>query len=135
VGLDNHCGNRGGFHRALVLDGKTVTTANAIRFLHFEAAKCRDRDSCEAFCLLLPALLRVLELEPMQDVEAGAFRHEFRLKLAGLPFQDATDRAASRPSVLAHSMQPANTHETTEKLPGARGGVHVAPRPGVGCPA
>ena len=70
-----------------------MTHTNAIRFLHFEAAKCRDRDSCEAFCLLLPALLRLLELEPMQDVEAAAFRHEFKQRLAALPFQDAMDRA------------------------------------------
>ena len=84
-----------------------MTHVNAIRFLHFEAAKCRDRDSCEAFCLLLPALLRVLELEPMQDVEAGAFRHEFKQRLAALPFQDAMDRAASRPAILENASDEA----------------------------
>jgi hypothetical protein len=75
-----------------------MTTANAIRFLHFEAAKCRDRDSAEALCLLLPALLKVFALEPMEDVEAAAFRHEFKQELQREPFQDATDRADARPA-------------------------------------
>jgi hypothetical protein len=99
-----------------------MTTDNAIRFLHFEAAKCRDRDSCEALCLLMPALLRVMELQPMENVEAAAFRHQFRQELDELPFQDATDRALSTPAVLARSMQPGGSHapEGTSNHAGVR---------------
>ena len=82
-----------------------MTPHNAIRFLHFEAAKCRDRDSHEALCLLLPALLKLLELDAMEDVEAAAFRYEFKIKLQEVPFQDEADRADARPAVLAQPMQ------------------------------
>jgi len=50
--------------------------ADALRFLDHEAAMCRDRDAHEALCLLLPALLKILELSPMDDYEALAFRIE-----------------------------------------------------------
>lgn len=92
-----------------------MTIHNAIRFLHYEAAKCRDRDTCEALCLLLPPLLKLLELDAMEEVEAAAFRYRFKLELEKLPFQDATDRANARPafyscppeirSTLAQAMQ------------------------------
>jgi len=87
-----------------------MTTDNAIRFLHFEAEKCRDRDACEALCLLMPALLRLLQLEPMQDVEAAAFRFQFKQELLALPFEDETDRACARPVFLARPMQPEGSH-------------------------
>lgn len=111
-----------------------MTHANAIRWLAHQAKTCRDRDSSEAFCLLLPALLRILELEPMEEVEAAAFRYEFKLKLATLPFEDATDRAAqARPAVLARAMQPPKTHEfatTGNGRSGAQAGcVRQAPAP------
>ena len=84
-----------------------MTTTNAIRFLHSEAAKCRDRDACEALCLLLPALLKVFDLDPMEEVEAAAFRFQFREELHRVStFQDATDRADARPGFLAQPMQP-----------------------------
>jgi hypothetical protein len=51
---------------------------DTIRFLDHEARACRDRDECEALCLLLPALLHAFNLRPMDDMEAAAFR--FRLK-------------------------------------------------------
>ncbi|MGH8022231.1 MAG: hypothetical protein ACRED1_01515 [Limisphaerales bacterium] len=70
-----------------------MTTESAIRWLHHQARTCRDRDSSEAFCLLLPAMLRILELDPMEDVEAAAFRFEFKQRLHALPFQDQADRA------------------------------------------
>lgn len=82
-----------------------MTTHNAIRFLHFEAAKCRDRDACEALCLLLPALMKIHGLEPMEDVEAAAFRYGFKLELEKLPFLDAADRADARSAFLAQPMQ------------------------------
>lgn len=71
-----------------------MTHANAIRFLQYEAARCRERDDGEALCLLLPALCRIFDLEPMEEVEAAAFKHEFREILLSLPFQDAADREA-----------------------------------------
>ena len=50
--------------------------ADALRFLNHEALLCRDRDAHEALCLLLPALLKVTGLPPMDDYEALAFRIE-----------------------------------------------------------
>lgn len=58
----------------------SMTFEDSIRFLDHEAAQCRGRDACEALCLLLPALMRVLDLERMEDVEAAAFK--FKLKRA-----------------------------------------------------
>jgi len=84
---------------------KPLTADNAIRFLHTEAAKCRDRDACEALCLLMPALLRILELEPMEDVEAAAFRYRLKQEIRELPFQDEADRADARPAFLAQRLQ------------------------------
>jgi len=55
-----------------------MTPADIIRFVHHEAATCRDYDEAEALCLLMPALLRVADLKPMGDVEAAAFK--FKLK-------------------------------------------------------
>ena len=60
-----------------------ITAEGAIRFLHHEALRCRDHDDAEAFCLLLPALLRILELQPMDHSEAEAFKAEFRQQLHG----------------------------------------------------
>ena len=54
-----------------------MTPADAMRFLDHEAVLCRNHDAHEALCLLLPALLRALELSPMDDYEALAFRIEF----------------------------------------------------------
>lgn len=103
-----------------------MTTDNAIRFLHYEASRCRDRDAHEALCLLLPSLLRLMHLEPMEDVEAAAFRYQFRQEIAALPFQDATDRAdQARPVKLAQSMRPSGCgnseghNATGARCPGA----------------
>jgi hypothetical protein len=82
-----------------------MTADNAIRFLHSEAAKCRGRDACEALCLLLPPLLKVLELDAMEEVEAAAFRYRLKQELERLPFQDEADRADARPAFLAQPMQ------------------------------
>jgi hypothetical protein len=51
-----------------------MTAEEAIRFLAHEAAWCRDRDSSESFCLLLPGVLRALGLHPMNPHEAALFR-------------------------------------------------------------
>jgi hypothetical protein len=107
---------------------KQVTTANAIRFLHSEAGKCRDRDACEALCLLLPAMLKVLGLEAMEDVEAAAFRYELKQRIHALPqFQDATDRADARPvaSLMQHQAHDAASQQ--HDLPAARGARPEAP--------
>ena len=61
-----------------------MTASESIRFLHHQAQLCRDRDKHEALCLLLPAMLRVLELEPMDDYEARDFRAEFKQALEAL---------------------------------------------------
>ena len=82
-----------------------MTTDNAIRFLHFEAAKCRDRDTCEALCLLLPPLLKILRLDAMEEVEAAAFRYRLKQEIEKLPYQDDTDRADARSAFLAQPMQ------------------------------
>jgi len=55
-----------------------MTPANALRFLDHEAQACRDRDSHEALCLLLPSILRALDLEPMTQFEALEARLELR---------------------------------------------------------
>jgi hypothetical protein len=58
-----------------------VNPEDALRFAAHEAAECRDRDAHEALCLLFPPLLRVLDLEPMDDVEANAVRYELKQRL------------------------------------------------------
>jgi len=55
-----------------------MTPANALRFLDHEAQSCRDLDSHEALCLLLPSILRALDLEPMTKFEALEARLELR---------------------------------------------------------
>ena len=62
-----------------------MNTSDALRYLDHEAKECRDRDMHEALCLLLPAMLRVLELEPMNDLEAIAFHRELQLLLQEKP--------------------------------------------------
>lgn len=47
-----------------------MTAEQALRFIDYQARQCRDKDSHEALCLLLPALLRALQLQPMTGVEA-----------------------------------------------------------------
>jgi len=58
-----------------------MTAEQALRFAAYEAAECRNRDACEALCLLLPPLLSALSLEPMNGYEAEAFRREFKERL------------------------------------------------------
>lgn len=53
-----------------------MTPADALRYLDHEARLCREHDAHEALCLLLPALMRLLELHAMDDYEALAFRVE-----------------------------------------------------------
>jgi hypothetical protein len=55
-----------------------MTSDNAVRFLANQAALCRNKDDGEALCLLLPGLLRCLDLPPMNDYEAAAFRDVFK---------------------------------------------------------
>lgn len=59
-----------------------MTAEQALRFVAYEARWCRDRDAHEALCLLFPALLRTLELSPMDGREAEAFRLELKQRLA-----------------------------------------------------
>jgi hypothetical protein len=55
-----------------------VTAADAVRYLDWRAAECRDRDQHQALCLLLPAVLHALNLKPMRDEEAWAFHRELK---------------------------------------------------------
>ena len=63
-----------------------MTNENAVRFLAHQAALCRSRDDGEALCLLLPGLMRVLELEGMNDYEAAAFKDVFKHSLTDFRF-------------------------------------------------
>lgn len=54
---------------------------DAIRFLAHEARVCRDRDTAEALCLLLPAMCQLLCLQPMDPYEAIAYRLRMREEL------------------------------------------------------
>jgi len=55
-----------------------MSAQDALRYLDHQAQRCRDRDSHEALCLLLPSLMRVLDLEPMTSFEALDFWVNFR---------------------------------------------------------
>jgi hypothetical protein len=57
---------------------RSMNPTDALRWLAHEAQRCRDRDTCEALCLLFPPLLRSLDLPPMGEVEAEAFRHRLK---------------------------------------------------------
>jgi hypothetical protein len=50
-----------------------MTSEDALRFLAHEAQRCRDRDMHEALCLLLPAIVKSLNLPPMDAADAIAF--------------------------------------------------------------
>ncbi len=45
----------------------------ALRFLAHEAARCRGVDASEILCLKFPAMLKVMELVPMTDIDAACF--------------------------------------------------------------
>ena len=62
-----------------------MTPADALRYLDHEARLCRDHDAHEALCLLLPALLKVMKLSPMDDYEALAFRLDLHNALNETP--------------------------------------------------
>lgn len=72
-----------------------MTPEDAIRYLDHQAARCRGRDAGEALCLLLPAMMRVLGLERMEDVEAAAFRFGFKRDLEALADEPAQSNGAS----------------------------------------
>lgn len=52
-----------------------------IRFLAHEAQRCRDRDAADILTLRFPSLLKLLELQPMSDVEAASFDVQFHQEL------------------------------------------------------
>jgi len=58
-----------------------MSAEDALRFLAHQARQCRDRDTHEALCLLLPALLSQLNLEPMDGFEALDFLAELKKAL------------------------------------------------------
>lgn len=52
-----------------------------IRFLAHEAQRCRDRDAADILTLRFPALLKLLDLQPMTDIEAASYDVEFHHEL------------------------------------------------------
>lgn len=58
-----------------------MTADDAIRFVAYQAQRCHERDSHEALCLLMPSLLNVLHLPPMDYREALAFEIDLRAAL------------------------------------------------------
>jgi len=53
----------------------------ALRFIAHQARLCRDRDTHEALCLLPPAMMQLLALQPMDDFEALDFSIKMREEL------------------------------------------------------
>ena len=72
--------------------------ADALRYLAHEARMCREHDAHEALCLLLPALMRLLQLPAMDDYDALAFRVELHdaLNEAQTPSQAQPARLSER---------------------------------------
>ena len=62
-----------------------MNAADALRYLDNQARRCRDRDSHEALCLLIPALLKVLNLEPMDNLAALDFQYDLKAALRENP--------------------------------------------------
>jgi len=87
-----------------------MTSANAVRYLAREAARCHALalagdpaapDAHAMLCLVFPALLKVLELRPMEDdFEIKAFQFDFHESL-----KRQQERAARREEAgtLAHA--------------------------------
>ena len=55
-----------------------MNAADALRWLAFEARRCKDRDSHEALCLTVPWVTEAFYLQPMDEVEALAFKHRLK---------------------------------------------------------
>ena len=60
-----------------------MTSEQAIRFVEHQARQCRDHDSHEALCLLLPAILKILNLKPMTGLEALDVLAELKKTIQG----------------------------------------------------
>lgn len=55
-----------------------MTAEQCLQFLAHEARRCHDRDAHESLCLLLPSVLKVLDLSPMHYADALEFTVELR---------------------------------------------------------
>jgi len=55
-----------------------MNAEQALRFLDHQARLCRNRDTAEALCLLLPAFMKILALQPMDNFEALDFTVDLR---------------------------------------------------------
>jgi hypothetical protein len=58
-----------------------VNAEQALQLLDNQAKWCRSKEDHEMLCLLLPALLRVLNLKPIDDFQAKQLRDELRRSL------------------------------------------------------
>ena len=72
-----------------------MTPKEAVRFLAHEARRCHDRDTHEALCLLLPALTKIMDLEPMNDFEAVDFQLQIRDELRIHAMREELRRSAA----------------------------------------
>jgi hypothetical protein len=72
-----------------------ITLTNSLRFLADQSTLCRDRDAHEALCLLVPSLMRVLQLTPMNGYESDNFRKQFREALQFHSLSELKQNAAA----------------------------------------
>lgn len=78
-----------------------MNSGQAIRWLAHEAKTCRDRDALEMHALLYPAVLKLCDLEAMDDFEAQCFTRDFKERLARLN----QPSPAPRPGVFARLLE------------------------------
>lgn len=64
-----------------------MSTTDALRWLAFEARRCRDRDSHEALCLAVPWAIAAFNLPPMDETEAAAFKQRLREVMQNAKFK------------------------------------------------
>lgn len=82
-----------------------ISAERALRFVAHEGMRVRTlsyagadsgqaRDMLEAALLLLPAIVKVCQLPPMDDSEARAFSYQLKQELSGLNAHDNGELAA-----------------------------------------
>lgn len=90
----------------------TVDPITVVRYALHEAKRCRDRDACEAFCLVWPAIGEVVAAKPMDDFEAMAFfalLREERRRVETVPLVEAHCSVCDWPEPLRADLVAAGT--------------------------